>query len=395
MYFKLNTKLAKKLLVLFNRVTDARSSMSVLGAISMTVQPQNKIDLRATDLDMDLRVTLKAKDTKPREGMCIVNCANVLKLVRKIKAPSVALSASTPKDSVLPKMILQAGKADFSIDALAPVDYPDWEEDLIETCAYVNYYGLQRVVSQVDHAASFDDARPHLSSMLFERTEDEELMCVATDGHRLALSSTDIEGFAGNVSHEGAALVSRYAIINLLHVFKTFHDSNQCTVAFGQKYMHINIVLGKDSEVESVYMKLKLNDCKFPNYKNVINKNAPKWHIIVKRNELLEAADMLSVVDNVLRIQGIGTTLMLMSQSDEMNGTQHIEGRRSNVRATQPKVEDQKKPALVMNKYIRDVLKAWSDESEVQIRMYGPLDQIHIRGVTTHPFAIVMPKRLN
>jgi DNA polymerase-3 subunit beta len=396
MRFTLTTKQAKKLFTLFNRVADARSTMPVLGAVCMTVQPQNRIGFRVTDLESDLRITLKAQ-APCEEGMAIVSCANIIKLLRKSKSKTSIFEAHKPADgSVIPKMKLRTSGVNFTLDAFVPDDYPNWSTDGISSCGYVNYYGLQRAVSQVEHAVSYDDARPHLSGMLFEMTEDEELMCVGTDGHRLALATTDIEGPAHNTELNGTALASRYSINHLLHVFKAFPDAEECTVGYADKWLHVDIVLAEDNEVERIYMKLKLNDATFPPIERVISKDAPKWSLVVKREALLQAADTLSVVSDVLRMRGTEKVLSLMADGDEMSGEKAVEGRHIRVRGNGPKAIKAKDigPVGVANRYVMDVLKSWDDETEVRISMFGETEQIQLRGMTTHPLAVVMPMRL-
>lgn len=391
MHFKLNTKLAKKLVALIDRVADARSTMPILGAICMTVQPDERVVLRATDLDVDLRITLKS-NTTPREGTTLAPCNNIVKLLRKTKSANVTFSSASDNND----MLLQANNADFRLEGFVPDDYPNWTDDNFTVCADVSYYGLKRIIMQTEHAASFDDARPHLSAMLFEMTEDEELLCAAMDGHRMASATTDIEAFA-NAPYVGNVLASRYAIVRLINVFKAFPDCEQCTVMFSDKFLHVNMTLGEGSDVENVWVKLKLQDAKFPPYEHVINNDAPDWSLIVQRGALQEATDTLSVVADCLRIHGIGDTLMLGAHGNDMDGSQKVEGRRVKARSSKPvakTVQDQDEPTGVSNKYILDVMKAWVDDQDIQVRLYGPHNQIQLRGLTTQALAVIMPMRL-
>jgi len=140
-----------------------------------------KLIISATDLHVGIRESIQCNVTLP--GTCIVPAKVFLELVSAVKG-DVELEL---KEQVLFVKTQQAGA---EIQTFPVTDYPPFPEkdgQQVEFSASL----LTRIVDQVGFAASIDETRPILTSVLF--LPGQHLKAVSTDGYRLAVLDTEHE----------------------------------------------------------------------------------------------------------------------------------------------------------------------------------------------------------
>ena len=168
-------------------------------------------ELRATDMDVGLRVPLEAEVI--REGTVVLPARLMLDVVRSLPADSVTLELRSAEQDVE----LDSGNATFHIRTLRSDDFPPFPEPDPETAVELPAAAFVSTATKVAGSASRDETRPVLTGILVSAS-DRELRMVATDSYRLRVKETVLEaplssGFEVNVParalQELARLVAR------------------------------------------------------------------------------------------------------------------------------------------------------------------------------------------
>ena len=117
-----------------------------------------------------------------------VNARKVIEVLRTMPDDqTVSLESSQDK------LILKGGKSRFTLQTLPAADFPLVQEAANFGPAFsVPQKTLKTLLSQVSFAMAVQDIRYYLNGILFV-AEGKKLTLVATDGHRLAFSSADLE----------------------------------------------------------------------------------------------------------------------------------------------------------------------------------------------------------
>ena len=192
-------------------VTRAASTRSAVQALS-GVQVQaggGAIELRATDMEIGLRVPLEGEVT--REGAVVLPARLLVDVVRALPAEAVTLELRPAEQDVE----LVSGSATFHIRTLRLEDFPPFPEVEEGSRVEVPAKAFIETVARVARSASRDETRPVLTGILVSASGDE-LRMVATDSYRLAVKETKLErplegAFEANVPARAMQEVHRIA----------------------------------------------------------------------------------------------------------------------------------------------------------------------------------------
>ena len=177
---KLSTR-ARELFTQLQTVTRVASTRSAVQALSgvQIPPPDGGVELRATDMEVGLRVPLEARG-RPR-GRVVLPGRLLLDVVRALPADEVSLELRTAEQDVE----LISGSATFHIRTLRAEDFPPLPEPDGDDRLDVPGAGARRDRPKVARAASRDETRPVLTGILVSAPASE-LRMVATDSYRLA-----------------------------------------------------------------------------------------------------------------------------------------------------------------------------------------------------------------
>src|SRR5205085_9378927 len=192
------------------RVASTRSAIQALSGVQVVVSPGN-CELRATDMDVSLRVPLEADVI--REGIAVLPARLLLDVVRSLPSSQASLELRSAEQDVE----LISGKATFHIRTLRAEDFPPFPEPDPAAEVTVPVEAFVSTAMKVAGSASRDETRPVLTGILVSAS-DRELRMVATDSYRLSVKEPTLEsslpsGFEVNVParalQELARLVSQ------------------------------------------------------------------------------------------------------------------------------------------------------------------------------------------
>jgi DNA polymerase-3 subunit beta len=168
-----------------SRVASTRSAIHALSGVQLAASAES-CELRATDMDVGLRVPLVAEVA--REGVVVLPARLLLDVVRALPAPSLSLELRAAEGDIE----LVSGSATFHIRTLRTEDFPPLPEPDPESSVAVPAQAFVATALKVAGSASRDETRPVLTGILVSATE-RELRMVATDSYRLSVKETVLE----------------------------------------------------------------------------------------------------------------------------------------------------------------------------------------------------------
>src|SRR3954468_5637756 len=190
------------------RVASTRSAVQALSDVQVAAE-EGGVELRATDMEMGLRVPLEAEVA--RTGTAVMPARLTLDVVRALPAATVTLELrSAPQD-----VEIVSGSATFHIRTLRGEDFPPLPEATGDAVVEVPAHAFVETVQKVARSASRDETRPILTGILVS-ANGSELRMVATDSYRLSVKETTLDkalegSFEANVPARALQELARIA----------------------------------------------------------------------------------------------------------------------------------------------------------------------------------------
>jgi DNA polymerase-3 subunit beta len=171
-----------------SRVASTRSAVQALSGVQLAVtsDPTHPVELRATDMEVALRVPLTAE--VQRTGSTVLPARLTLDVIRALPAASVSLELRPADQDVE----IKSGSATFHIRTLRSEDFPPLPEPGGDAIVEVPGPAFVETVSRVARSASRDETRPILTGILVSAS-GAELRMVATDSYRLSVKETPLD----------------------------------------------------------------------------------------------------------------------------------------------------------------------------------------------------------
>jgi DNA polymerase-3 subunit beta len=258
-----------------SRVASTRSAIQALSGVLLTAS-ESGCELRATDMDVGLRVPLDAEVT--REGTVVLPARLLLDVVRSLPANSVTLELRSAEQDVE----LVSGNATFHIRTLRSDDFPPFPEPDPDSAVELPAEAFVATALKVAGSASRDETRPVLTGILVSASE-RELRMVATDSYRLSVKETTLDtplssGFEVNVPARALQELARLV---------THTEDTPLQVSVRQN--QVLFTLGR------VILSSRLIDGQFPNYRQLLPESfehelrlaGPEFTDVVRRISLL------------------------------------------------------------------------------------------------------------
>lgn len=257
-------------------VVERRQTLPVLSNILMVLR-ESELSLTGTDLEVELvgRVTV---DEARQAGEITVPARKLLDICKSLsdQAPVEILLADA-------KLTLKSGRSRFTLATLPAAEFPNVEEEPDTFSLRLAQSRLRELLENTSFAMAQQDVRYYLNGMLFEVTANY-LRVVATDGHRLAMETLELES---GVSEDQQLILPRKGIMELTRLL--MDESGDIDLTFGQNHLR--------ATVPGYTFTSKLVDGKFPDYNRVLPKNGDKV-IVGDCRELRNAFARASILSN-------------------------------------------------------------------------------------------------
>jgi DNA polymerase-3 subunit beta len=257
------------------RVASTRSAIQALSGVQV-VAGDSGSELRATDMDVSLRVPLRTETV--REGVVVLPARLLLDVVRSLPAEQVSLELRSAEQDVE----LISGGATFHIRTLRAEDFPPFPEPGAEDGVSVPVGAFIETALKVAGSASRDETRPVLTGILVSAS-DRELRMVATDSYRLSVKETTLEAplasaFEVNVPARALQELARVAAAA---------EEGQLKVSVLQNQVVF--------ELDGVVLASRLIDGQFPNYRQLLPESF-EHELRIASSELTEVVRRISLL---------------------------------------------------------------------------------------------------
>jgi DNA polymerase III subunit beta len=348
-------------------VVERKQTMPVLANLLLAAKG-GRLSVTGTDLEVELVAAGEVKVTQP--GEITVPGRKLLDIAKALPEGS-AITVTMDGE----KLKISAGRSRFTLSTLAASEFPVVDSVNATQTLKLPQQELARLIAKTHFSMAQQDVRYYLNGTLLE-TDGKVLRTVATDGHRLAISETELAGGGAGVSPQ-QVIVPRKGVLELTRLLG---NSGEVEIAIGSNHIRL--------EIDDVRFTSKLIDGKFPEYGRVIPANPGKV-IVVDREALRAALQRTAILSNE-KYRGVRMSLVKNSLKLQAHNPEQEEA--------QDEVEvDYKGEELEIGfnvTYLLDALSAVATET-VEIGLTDANSSCLIRspGVTSSRY-VVMPMRL-
>lgn len=331
-----------------------RTTLPILTGIKIDATDKGII-LTGSDSEISIEITInqnidgeKIVDIEEK-GSVVLPGRFFVDIVKKLPGKTVNLSTNDQF-----KTLITSGHSEFNVSGLDPDQYPLLpqvsEDDAIKLPIKV----LKNIIAQTNFAVSTSETRPVLTGVNW-LIQNNELICTATDSHRLALRKLKLEDEEiddKNVIIPGKALSELNKIVSDSEEdINIFFASNQVLFKVG----HINFIS-------------RLLEGNYPDTTRLFPENY-ETKIILDNSEFYHSIDRASLLareggNNVIKLSTDVDKVELSSTSPEI-GTVKEDVSTDNVEGESLKIS-------FNSKYMMDALKA-IDNDEVQVEFFGTM----------------------
>jgi len=256
-------------------VVEKRQTMPVLSNL-LVVLEGGTLSLTASDLEVEMVARVSCPDGEP--GSITIPARKLFEILRALPdGVGVTVSVSGERINV------NAGRSRYTLVGLAAEEYPSTEEAEVVERLRISESALRRTFEATAFAMAQQDVRFYLNGLLLD-AEGSTLRCVATDGHRLALSEAEL---LDSAQVKRQLIVPRKGVLELLRLL----DSSDREVELEVGRSHVRL------RRDDVSFSSKLIDGRFPDYEAVIPLGADK-ELRVERDVLRAALQRAVILSN-------------------------------------------------------------------------------------------------
>jgi len=275
MKFDIQRESILKPLQMVSGIVEKKQTLPILSNILINLEDK-QLSITATDLEMEVIATATVESS--------VNGATTVPVRKFFDTCKTLEEGSSLKFAVEnEKAILKSKKTRFSLATLPSNDFPviDTKSSLFEF--QMPQHDLKRLIDKTSFAMAFQDVRYYLNGLMFE-IAPTVVKAVATDGHRLAISSySTVTG----VEEKATIIVPRKAVLEIARLLEESDDN--VTVVIGENFIRLLL--------PNVTFTSKLIDGQYPNYQGVIPVNCDK-QINVDKNLIKQCLVKTSILSN-------------------------------------------------------------------------------------------------
>lgn len=295
-----------KPLQLINGVVERRQTMPILSNILLVAKNEH-LSLTGTDLEIEM-IGQAPVHSIEEEGATTVSARKLLDICRTL--PDDALLQLTLENNHL---IVRHQKSRFMLATLPPDDFPDVENVSFLLEFPIKQNRLKKLLSKTYFAMGQEDVRYFLNGALFD-VQPGLIKCVATDGHRLALSSMQ-EDFA--VDKKVKVILPRKTVLELVRLLDDSEE--EATIFFGENHFRL--------KTSDMILTSKLINAQYPDYEKLIPRGVDQ-HAIMSREGIKQALIRASILLNE-KIRGVqlqlnSDVMQIMASNPEQEEAEEI-----------------------------------------------------------------------
>lgn len=262
-------------LQMVNSVIERRQTLPILSNVLMTIK-DSTLSLTGTDLEVEVINSCQTLNTE--EGETTLPARKLLDICK-------ALPEGSNLDIQIDgeRAILKSGRSRFTLSTLSAVEFPSIDALISPFEFSVSQKILKKLIEQTQFCMAQQDVRYYLNGLMLELSSDQ-IISVATDGHRLAFCQAKAEL---NPAETRQVIIPRKAVNEISRLLEDSDEDIQ--ISLSENHIRINF--------SNVIFTSKLIDGKFPDYQQVIPQKCDN-EVTSSRNNLHQAFNRTSVLSN-------------------------------------------------------------------------------------------------
>jgi DNA polymerase-3 subunit beta len=294
-------------------IIERRHTLPILSNV-LIEKAGDTLSFLATDIEIQIVSRSALEQTGDTKGVT-VGARKLVEILRALPDGEVTLSTQDKRLQV------KSGRSRFTLQTLPAEDFPRLSRPAGDVSKFsLPQKALRKLLALVQYAMAQQDIRYYLNGLLLV-VEDKELKLVATDGHRLAYCSMQLE----------AELPRQEVIVprkTILELSKLLADSDE----------PVNIEISATQAAfsfGSIELVSKLVDGKFPDYTRVIPKDH-KNTTVIDRELLRQALSRAAILSNE-KFRGVrwvladGILKIVSSNAEQEEANEELEVKYSGV----------------------------------------------------------------
>lgn len=266
-------------------VVERRQTMPILSNVLIQGE-NNQLTLTATDLELELVTHCPAVIENP--GSVAIPARKLLDICRGLPDDSEIQCRQEGNQTKI-----QSNRSRFTLAVLSADDWPHLDEVENGQTISIPENTLKGLLDRTHFAMAQQDVRYYLNGLLLSLRSDR-VRCVATDGHRLALSDADI-----NVDVDEAiqAIIPRKGVTELVRLLG--NSDAEIRLMLSNKHLRL--------QLPGLSFTTKLIDGRFPDYERVIPAQ-PEQEMTAHRETIRQALSRTAILSNE-KFGGVRLTL--------------------------------------------------------------------------------------
>jgi DNA polymerase III subunit beta len=358
------------------KAVSPRTTIPILTGIKIAATPQG-VTLTGSDSDISIESFIPTEE-EDKVLVEVIETGSIVLQARFFSEIVKKLPQNTIEIEVQPNFltVIRSGKAEFSLNGLDAEEYPRLPQIEEENVFKIPTDLLKTIIRQTVFAVSTSETRPILTGVNW-RVEDSELICTATDSHRLALRKAKIE--TENQQSYNVVIPGK----SLNELSKILDDSND----------PVDIVITANQilfKTKHLLFFSRLLDGNYPETTRLIPTDS-KTDIIVNAKEFLQAIDRASLLaregrNNVVKLTTLNDGIIEISSISPEIGkvTEEIQSE---------SIEGEELKISFSAKYMMDALKAL-DGTDIKISFTGAMRPFLLRPIHSDSMLqLILPVR--
>lgn len=257
-------------------IVERRHTLPVLSNVLLEKQGE-RLTLVATDIE--IQITTQSENVGGEgDGAITVAAKKLLDILRSLP-DSIDINLVQEEK----RLLLKAGRSRFNLQTLPAEDFPRMAISEEEGKTFsVTQKQFRYLISKTQFAMATQDVRYYLNGLML-LVNGQELCCVATDGHRLAFNSMEIE----TELERQEMILPRKTVLELNRLLSDNEEPVHISTSSNQiRFSFANTVLVS-----------KLIEGKFPDFERVIPRQLVN-HMTAERQALHTAMSRAAILTN-------------------------------------------------------------------------------------------------
>lgn len=335
----------------------SKTPIPILTGIKI-VATEEGVTLTGSDSDVSIERFIPAEEDDnvhielKTPGSLVLQAKFFAEIVKKLPKDMVEIETNEHFGT-----LIRSGSAQFNLNGFDPEEYPRLPQIEEENVFKISSDLLKQMIRQTVFAVSTQETRPVLTGVNWV-VEAGQLSCIATDSHRLAMRTAQIESMSPDLTFNNVVIPGK----SLNELNKIIEDTNDL----------LEIVVTENQilfRAKNLLFFSRLLDGNYPETTRLIPQES-QTTIKVKTKDFLQTIDRASL----LAREGQNNVVKLIASQD---GTLEISSNSPEIgkvveRLQAQSVEGEELKISFSAKYMMDALKA-IDDDEIEIRFTGPM----------------------